>query len=39
VGKRAAEGFVELKVRSSGDRRDVPLAELATSLTSLLALP
>ena len=39
VGKRAGDGFVELKVRSSGDRRDVPLAELATSLTSLLTLP
>jgi len=36
VGKRAAEGFVELKERAGGERRDVPVAELAAALTALL---
>jgi prolyl-tRNA synthetase len=36
VGKRAPEGFVELKDRASGERRDVPIAELAAALRSLL---
>jgi prolyl-tRNA synthetase len=39
VGKKAAEGYVELKERSGGERRDVPLAELVTDLAILLALP
>ena len=37
VGKRAAEGFVELKRRAGGERRDVPVAELAAALRDLLA--
>ena len=37
VGKRAAEGFVELKQRSSGERRDLPAADLAAALQELLA--
>ncbi|NLE21508.1 MAG: proline--tRNA ligase [Actinobacteria bacterium] len=37
VGKRAGEGVVELKERGSGERRDVPVAELAAALTDLLA--
>ena len=32
VGKRAAEGIVELKRRSSGERRDVAAQELAVAL-------
>jgi len=36
VGKRAPEGFVELKDRASGERRDVPVAELASALRDLL---
>jgi len=36
VGKRAPEGFVELKDRASGERRDVPVAELAPALRVLL---
>jgi prolyl-tRNA synthetase len=38
VGKRAAEGFVELKQRDGGERRDVAVADLAVALTELLAL-
>ena len=38
VGKRAAEGIVELKERSGGERRDVPVAELAAALRELLPL-
>jgi prolyl-tRNA synthetase len=37
VGKRAAEGLVELKDRASGERRDVPVAELTAALRALLA--
>ena len=37
VGKRAGEGFVELKERASGERRDVAVADLADALTELLA--
>jgi prolyl-tRNA synthetase len=37
VGKRAAEGVVELKQRAGGDRRDVPVKELAGALRELLA--
>ena len=37
VGKRAPEGLVELKDRSSGERRDVPVAELADALRELLS--
>ncbi len=36
VGKRAPEGVVELKDRASGERRDVPVAELALALGELL---
>ena len=36
VGKRAPEGLVELKDRASGERRDVPVAELARALRDLL---
>ena len=39
VGKRAPEGLVELKDRASGERRDVPVAELAAALTELLSGP
>jgi prolyl-tRNA synthetase len=37
VGKRAGEGFVELKKRDGGERRDVAVADLAAALTDLLA--
>jgi prolyl-tRNA synthetase len=37
VGKRAGEGVVELKQRSGGERRDVAVADLAGTLTELLA--
>ncbi len=37
VGKRAAEGVVELKERASGERTDVPVGELAVALRELLA--
>ena len=37
VGKRAGEGFVELKERGSGERRDVPVADLAAALRESLA--
>ena len=37
VGKRAGEGFVELKKRDGGERRDVPVADLADALLELLA--
>ena len=37
VGKRAGEGVVEVKGRASGERRDVPLADLAAALRDLLA--
>ena len=37
VGKRAGEGFVELKERASGERRDVAVADLAAGLTEVLA--
>ncbi len=36
VGKRAPEGLVELKDRASGERRDVPVAELAGALRELI---
>ena len=36
VGKRAPDGLVELKDRASGERRDVPVAELAPALRDLL---
>ena len=36
VGKRAPEGLVELKDRASGERRDVPVADLAVALRGLL---
>lgn len=36
VGKRAPEGLVELKGRASGERRDVPVAELVPALRDLL---
>jgi prolyl-tRNA synthetase len=36
VGKRAPEGLVELKDRASGERRDVPVAELAAALHEFL---
>ncbi len=36
VGKRAPEGVAELKDRASGERRDVPVAELAAALRELL---
>ena len=36
VGKRAPEGLAELKDRASGERRDVPVAELAAALRDLL---
>ena len=38
VGKRAGEGFVELKERDGGERRDVAVADLTAALTELLAL-
>ena len=34
VGKRAGEGFVELKKRDGGERRDVAVADLAAALPS-----
>jgi prolyl-tRNA synthetase len=37
VGKRAGEGFVELKERAHGDRRDLPVAGLSAALRALLA--
>ena len=37
VGKRAGEGFVELKRRDGGERRDVPVADLAAAVCELLA--
>lgn len=37
VGKRAAEGVVELKRRDGGERRDVAVADLAAALSELLA--
>jgi prolyl-tRNA synthetase len=37
VGKRAGEGFVELKGRENGERRDLPVAELSAALRALLA--
>ena len=37
VGKRAGEGFVEVKERVSGERRDLPVADLAAALRDLLA--
>ena len=37
VGKRAGEGFVELKERASGERRDVAVADLAAGLSEVLA--
>ena len=37
VGKRAAEGFVELKRRAGGERRDVLVADLVAALRDLLA--
>ena len=37
VGKRAGEGVVELKKRDGGERRDVPVADLAAALRELLA--
>ena len=37
VGKRAGEGFVELKKRDGGERRDVAVADLAAALRELLA--
>ena len=37
VGKRAAEGFVELKRRGDGERRDVAVGDLSAALTELLA--
>jgi prolyl-tRNA synthetase len=36
VGKRAPEGLAEVKDRASGERRDVPVAELAPALRDLL---
>ena len=36
VGKRAGEGVVELKERVSGERRDLPVADLAAALRDLL---
>ena len=38
VGKRAGEGFVELKQRDGGERRDVAVADLSAALRELLAL-
>jgi prolyl-tRNA synthetase len=32
LGRRLAEGYVELRHRASGERRDVPLAEVADRL-------
>ena len=37
VGKRAGEGVVEVKERVSGERRDLPVADLAAALRDLLA--
>ena len=37
VGKRAAERVVELKVRASGERRDVAVADLPAAVTAALA--
>jgi prolyl-tRNA synthetase len=37
VGKRAAEGFVELKRRADGERSDVAVGDLSDALTELLA--
>jgi prolyl-tRNA synthetase len=37
VGKRAGEGVVELKERVSGERRDLPVADLAAALSGLLS--
>ncbi len=37
VGKRAGEGFVELKKRDGGERRDVAVADLAAAVRDLLA--
>ena len=37
VGKRAGEGFVELKERENGERRDLPVAGLSAALRALLA--
>jgi prolyl-tRNA synthetase len=37
VGKRAGEGYVEVKRRDGGERRDVAVAHLAAALTELLA--
>jgi prolyl-tRNA synthetase len=36
VGKRLADGVVEVKDRASGDRTDVPVADAAVHLTALV---
>jgi len=36
VGKRAPEGVVEVKDRATGERRDVPVADLVAALRELL---
>ena len=35
VGRRLAEGYVELRDRRSGDRADVPLGEIVTRVTDM----
>lgn len=37
VGKRAGEGFVEVKEREGGERRDLAVADLAAAIRGLLA--
>jgi prolyl-tRNA synthetase len=36
VGKRLADGFVEVKDRRSGERDDVPVSEVAARLVTLV---
>lgn len=37
VGKGLAEGKVELKIRKSGDRKDLPLLSAVTDIQKLIA--
>jgi prolyl-tRNA synthetase len=34
VGRRFTEGYVELRDRAGGDRREVPVDEIVTALTA-----
>ncbi|MEV0324933.1 proline--tRNA ligase [Micromonospora echinospora] len=39
VGRRLADGYVELRDRARGDRTELPVVELTTALTGLAAIP